>query len=122
MGDLLASPDHGAARPPGDGSLLQLEEAMAVSIYGDLSKAQRAMLAALFSRIREESAVSIDAALCSSSVRASGKEMQTARNLAAKGLVRFESRYGAWSAWVYLTPAGLKLMRSLDFRHARGRG
>lgn len=86
-----------------------------MSQFGDLSKAQRALLAALFSGIRGKSAVSIDTA-----VRVDGKGRQTARNLAVRGLVEFDSTRW-WTVPVWLTPAGLDLMRSLDFRHSRAR-
>jgi hypothetical protein len=86
-----------------------------MSIYGDLSKPQRALLAALFERISGKSAVSIDTAL-----RLEGKSRQTARNLEARGLVKVTGKH-EWPCRVWLTPAGSEVMGSLDFRHSHPR-
>ena len=89
-----------------------------MSVYGDLSKAQRAMMEALFSDISGERAVSIETAHF-----VDGKRRQTAASLRHKGFVEVHpDRWGSnWSQRVFLTPAGVDLMRSLDFRHARVR-
>ena len=83
-----------------------------MSIYGDLSKAQRELLTALFFRIQGGTAVSIETA-----VRVDRKGRQTAGNLKARGLVAHDDQ---WHPRVWLTPAGLEVMRGLDFRHVGG--
>lgn len=84
-----------------------------MSVYGNLSKSQRKLLTALYSGISIERAVSIGTALL---VDVKGR--QTAENLKAKGYVDHDGR---WRPRVWLTPAGVALMRSLDFRHSRSR-
>lgn len=69
--------------------------------FRDLSKAQRKLLAALFLRIREESAASIDAALT-----VDCKSRQTARNLGAKGFVVVDPDFEWRRAHVRFTRAG----------------
>lgn len=85
-----------------------------MSIYGDLSKAQRELLAALYSGISGKRAVSIDTAL-----RVDRKSRQTAGNLEARGFVTVEAY--VWRPRVWLTPAGVDLLKSRDFRHSRSR-
>ena len=86
-----------------------------MSVYGDLSKAQRALLTALFHR-SGGMAVSIDTAL-----QVDRKGRQTAGNLEARRFVQIErDRWGVpYRPRVWLAAAGVELMRSLDFRHAR---
>lgn len=91
-----------------------------MSVYGDLSKAQRKLLAALFEQIPAARAVSAGrqrAVPIETAVRVDAKGRQTAGNLKARGLVDHDD--GFWRPRVWLTPAGLDLMRSLDFRHSR---
>lgn len=77
-----------------------------MSIYGDLSKAQRAMLTALYGEIPSKRAVSIATAHY---VR--GKQTQTAENLAALGLVATDKKDRWWySGKVWLTAVGVDEM------------
>lgn len=80
-----------------------------MSIYGDMSKAQRKLLAALYSEISGQRAVSAETALM-----VDRKGRQTAANLEAAGYVRTSPRQWSWSLNVWLTDAGVQLMKSLD--------
>ena len=78
-----------------------------MSIYGDLSKAQRILLTALYGEIPEKRAVSIGTAL-----RARGKQLQTVGNLRQAGLVDVDKldKY-SWDCRVFLTALGVDVMR-----------
>ena len=108
-----------------------------MSIYGDLSKPQRAMLAALFREISDKRAVPAGRSSEKSRLKpgardgksrvdrggsftCSGKSRQTARSLQERGLVDTAPENYGWTWRVSLTGSGLELMRSLDFRHVGG--
>lgn len=96
-----------------------------MSVYGDLSKPQRLLLSDLFhgtSTDREKSRLGRSQVKRAVSIvtahQVGAKSRQTARNLAKRGFVETD---GMWRPRVWLTPAGIELMRSLDYRHARTR-
>ena len=77
-----------------------------MSVYGDLSKAQRILLAALYGRILKERAVSI-----ATGHYVQGKQLQTVRNLKALGLVECNMRdRWDWQGRVWLTALGVDEM------------
>ena len=82
-----------------------------MSIYGDLSQPQREHLWTLL----YANALSIDTAVC---CRPRPQLVQALRD---KGLAEAKREHpwvGPWECW--LTPEGLAVMRSLDFRHVGG--
>lgn len=103
-----------------------------MSIYGDLSKPQRALLQDLFhgtspdrgksrlgtDQVKRAVSIAKPALSAKTALQVDAKSRQTARNLAKHGFVQTD---GMWRPRIWLTPAGLELMRSLDYRHARVR-
>lgn len=70
-----------------------------MSIYGDLSKAQRILLTALYGEIPVKRAVSIDTALT-----VTRKQVQTATNLFEMGFIRMDDVKGwSYSRKIWLT-------------------
>lgn len=83
-----------------------------MSVYGDLSKPQREFMQRLFVPVHR--AASIETAL----IVRSSKRLRD--NLLAKGFI--EVAYVDGYVWRHsLTPVGLELIRSLDYRHSRPR-
>lgn len=88
-----------------------------MSVYGDLSKAQRTLLHRLYDAAPR--AASIDTAL-----PVDGKSRQTAANLLERGFVcqaLFFDPSGELCPYVWLTSGGVSLIRRLDYRHVGGR-
>ena len=90
-----------------------------MSVYGDLSKAQRALLTDLW-RHRLQDLNRNSRVDRHGHFYLAGKRRQTAANLERLGFVVVEGPAYSWSVPVSLSDAGIALMKSLNFSHARG--
>lgn len=79
-----------------------------MSVYGNLSKPQRRLL----DQLLQEGAVSPDKARCTRS--------RAVDRLLRLGFVQASRGYYYGEAYAHLTPAGLDLLRGLNFSHLGG--